>query len=251
VSYLVDRLWPDATDAIDLDDAMTAYAPLRVDGRPSVTINMVTSIDGRAQLGGTAEGLASRADRRLMQLYRFAHDAVASGTGTLRHAGLWLRVTRDLAARRAAAGRPAQPTGVLVAGAEAVPADASWFGGDESRILIVGSDNPMAEAPSGTELLRAPTRRPEPAWVLDRLAERGVRSLLLEGGPHLNASFLLAGLIDELCWTLGPELLGTDALQMIAAARPDSVDHEPMRARLVSVLRHDDELFLRYRLNGP
>lgn len=250
MSYVVDRLWPDATDGIDLDDAMAAYAPPHVDGRPSVTINMVTSIDGRAQLGGTAEGLASRADRRLMQLYRFSHDAVASGTGTLRHAGLWLRVTRDLAARRAADGRPAQPTGMLIAGSRAVPVDAPWFGGDELRILIVGSDNPMDAAPSGTELLRAPTRRPEPDWLLDRLAERGVRSLLLEGGPHLNASFLRARLIDELCWTIGAVLLGTDALQMIAAAGPDAVDHEPMRARLVSVLRHHDELFARYRVDG-
>jgi riboflavin biosynthesis pyrimidine reductase len=250
VSHIVDRLWPDAVAGIDLDQAMAAYAPPVVEGRPSVTINMVTSVDGRAQRGGTAEGIAGRADRRLMQLYRAAHDAVASGTGTLRAAGLWLRLTRDLAARRAAGGRPPQPTGVLVAGAGPVRTDARWFAGEEPRILFVGADSPTRAVPAGTELVRAPTPRPEPQFILDELASRGIRSLLLEGGPHVNASFLAAGLIDELCWTVGAELLGTDVLQMIAPVRPDTVEREPMRARLLSVLRHDDELFLRYRVDG-
>jgi diaminohydroxyphosphoribosylaminopyrimidine deaminase/5-amino-6-(5-phosphoribosylamino)uracil reductase len=81
--------------------------------------------------------------------------------------------------------------------------------------------------------------------VLERLAERGIRSLLLEGGPHVNAAFLEAGVIDEVYWTIGPHLLGTDALPMIAA-RPG--DRELRPARLASVLRHGDELFLRYRI---
>ena len=97
-----------------------------------------------------------------------------------------------------------------------MPTDARWFGGDEPRILVVGRDNPMRTAPDGTELLRAPDELPEPALGARRLAERGIGSLLLEGGPHLNAAFLEAGLIDEVYWTIGPHLLGTDALPMIA-----------------------------------
>lgn len=250
MSYTVNRLWPDPAAAdIELDEAMREYAPPVAAGRPSVTVNMVTSIDGRAQREGTAEGLAGRADRRLMQLYRFAHDAVGSGAGTMRAAGLWLRLTRDLAARRAAGRRPPQPTGVLIAGAAPVATDARWLTGDEPRILFVGSDNPMREVPAGTELIRAPTPRPEPPFILARLAERGIRSLLLEGGPHLTASFLAAGVIDELCWTVGPLLLASDALPMIAPI--PGPPREPMHGRIVSLLRHEDELFLRYRLDNP
>ena len=248
--YEVDVLWPPpAVAAVDLDTAMREYAPPRATGRPSVTVNMVTSIDGRAQRAGTAEGIGTRADRRLMQQYRFAHDAVGSGTGTMRAAGLWLRLTRDLAARRAAERGSPHPTGVLVAGDTPVPTDSRWFAGDEPRILFVGRANPMHSAPPGTELIHAPTPRPEPGWILERLGERGIRSLLLEGGPHLNASFLAAGLIDELCWTIGASLMGTDALQMIAPLDGgEALASQPMR--LESVMRHDDELFLRYRIAG-
>ncbi|HUH17295.1 MAG TPA: dihydrofolate reductase family protein [Methylomirabilota bacterium] len=249
--HLVDRLWPDPVAGLTLAQAMDGFQiPRGPAGRPLVAMNMVTSIDGRAQLNGSADGLGSRADRLLMRHYRAAFDAVASGAGTLRATGVWMRVGDELAARRAAEGRPANPTGVVVAGAGPVPADATWFEGDEPRILVVGADNALGQAPAGTELLRAPDPVPEPRWVLDRLAERGIGTLLLEGGPHLNAAFLAQGLIDEAYWTVGAHMLGTDALPMVAPIPGGSpFAGEPRRANLMSVLRHDDELFLRYRFD--
>lgn len=246
--HRVDRLWPEPAFDVELDEAMAGFTlPDPPSSRPVVALNMVTSIDGRAQLEGTAEGLGSRADRRLMRLYRAAFDAVASGAGTMRAAGVWLRVGNDLAARRATEGRSPNPMGVIIGGRDPVPIDASWFDGDEPRILIVGRSNPIQAGLPGTELLRAPDERPEPGWVLDRLAERGIGSVLLEGGPHVNAAFLDAGLIDELYWTVGPHLVGTDALRMI---EPIATERGLLPARLVSVLRHDDELFLRYRFGA-
>ncbi len=247
--FLVDRLWPDPAAGLNLDDAMAGFKlPAAPHGRPLVAINMVTSIDGRAQIDGTADGLGSRADRRLMRLYRAAFDAVGSGAGTLRATGVWLRIGDDLSARRVQHGRPPNPIGVVFAGVDPVPTDAGWFEGDEPRILVVGADNPMSAAPAGTELLRSPGLRPDPTWVLARLAERGIGTLLLEGGPSLNASFLGQDLLDEVYWTVGPHLLGTDALPMIVPIEGGSpFAHEPRRGHLVSALRHEHELFLRYR----
>ncbi len=246
--HRVDRLWPNPATDILLDDAMADFTLPPLSDRPIVGVNMVTSIDGRAQLAGTAEGLTGRADRRLMRHYRAAYDAIGSGAGTLRAAGLWLRVGDELAARRAADGRPPNPVGVVIAGSEPVPLDAGWFSHNERRILIVGRDNPIEAAPDGTELVRASDARPAPRWILTSLQARGIRTFLLEGGPHLNAAFLAAGLIDELYWTVGALLLGTDALPMIAPIPGGSpFATEPDRGRLVSILRHGDELFLRYR----
>lgn len=246
-THRVDRLWPDPTLDITLDEAMSGFAlPDTPAGRPLVAINMVTTIDGRAQLHGSAEGLGSRADRRLMRLYRAAFDAVGSGVGTLRATGVWLRVGDDLETRRATDRRPPNPTGVVIAGEEPVPTDASWFSGDEPRLLFVGRDNPLREAPPGTELLRADAPRPDPAWVLAVLHERGIGSFLLEGGPTVNAGFLEQDLIDEVYWTIGGHVLGSQALPMITAIDGDDEALRP--AQLVGVIRHEDELFLRYRL---
>jgi riboflavin biosynthesis pyrimidine reductase len=250
--FIVDRLWPDPAAGLDLEEAF-AEIGLRghPDGRPWVATNMVTSIDGRAQLGGRAEGLSGRADRRLMRLYRAAFDAVANGVGTLRADDFWSWLPDDLAARRAAAERPPQPLAVIIGGSGPVPTDRRWYTGAQPRLLVIGRSAPAPNPlPPGTELLRAPDERPEPRWLLERLAERGIGSVLLEGGPTTNAAFLAAGLLDELYWTLGARVLAADGLPMIASIPGGSPFAErPREARLVSVHRSEDELFLRYRFD--
>jgi riboflavin biosynthesis pyrimidine reductase len=247
-AFRVDRLWPDPAADLDLDEAFDdLMLPSPPHGRPLVAVNMVTTIDGRAQLAGKAEGLSGRADRRLLQLHRAPYDAVASGVGTLRADDFYSHLPADLAARRVAAGRPPQPIAVVIGGTGAVPTDRRWFSrADQPGILILGGGPTMGEVP-GTEVLVAPTDEPEPGWGLEQLAVRGVRSLLLEGGPTLNAGFLAADLIDELYWTIGARLLGTDALPMIAPIHDSPWAVEPREGQLVSIHRSGDELFLRYR----
>lgn len=252
-THLVDRLWPDPATDLDLDEALADLAlPTAPEGRPLVGLNMVTSIDGRAQLGGRAEGLSGRADRRLLQLYRAAYDAVGSGVGTLRADDFYSHLPADLAERRVAAGRARQPTAVVMGGRGPVPTDRRWFAHeDQPRILVLGADAAPTGLPPGTELLIAPTAAPDPDWILSHLAERGIHSLLLEGGPTTNATFLAADAIDELYWTIGARLLGNEALPMIAPIPGGSpwAEH-PREGRLVSIHRSRDELFLRYRFGS-
>jgi riboflavin biosynthesis pyrimidine reductase len=258
--HRVDRLWPDPASDLPLDDAFADLAlPPAPEGRPLVAINMVTTVDGRAQVGGKADALSSRTDRRLMRLCRAAFDAVASGVGTLRADDFYSRVPEDLAAQRVAAGRRPQPTALVIAGRAAVPTDRRWFTyAEQPRIVVVGAASPHApnetgeaEVPLPVETWVAPTELPDVPWLLERLAAAGVRSLLLEGGPTTNASFLAAGALDEVYWTVDASLVGSDALSMIAPI-PDGSPwaDSPRHGRLVSVHRSGDELFLRYRFVG-
>jgi riboflavin biosynthesis pyrimidine reductase len=250
-SLLVDRLWPEPASGLSLDEAFEDLAlPEPPAGRPWVATNMVTSIDGRAQVAGKADALSSRPDRRLMRLYRAAFDAVGSGVGTLRADDFYSTLPADLADRRRARHLPPQPTAVLIAGSSPIPTDRRWFTYDQPRITVVGATSP--QAPEGrqlpdTEIWVAPTSIPDPRWILARLAERGVRSLLLEGGPTTNAVFLAAGVLDELYWTIAPRVVGQDALPMIASLDQQPVAKLPVEAGLVSVHRAGDELFVRYR----
>lgn len=253
-THRVDRLWPDPAEDLDLDAAFADLAlPSAPGGRPLVGLNMVTTVDGRAQLGGLAEGLSGRADRELLQRYRVVYDAVASGVGTLRADDFYSRLGHVASTARVAAGRSPQPLAVLIAGGGRVPTDRRFFEyTDQPRVLAVGSRSPYLDRPlPGVETWAASTLDVRPRWLLERLAQAGIRSVLLEGGPHLNAAFLEAGLIDELYWTIGARLLGTDALQMIAPIPGGSpwAEH-PLEGQLLSVHRSGDELFLRYRFGS-
>ncbi|MDQ3879801.1 MAG: dihydrofolate reductase family protein [Chloroflexota bacterium] len=256
VRFRVDRLWPRPAADLDLDEAFADLAlPAPPTGRSWLGVNMVTTIDGRATRLGGADGLAGRADRRVMRLLRGGYDAVATGVGTLRRVDFYSRIPDDFAARRAARGRPPQPTAVVVGGSGPIPTDRRFFRGDQPRLVVVGSGHGAVTDAQRlrevAEVVAAPTPRPEPGWVLETLRARGLATVLLEGGPTTNASFLAADLIDELYWTVGAALVGSDGLPMTAALPGGSRwEAEPRRGRLVSVHRAGDDLFLRYRFAG-
>jgi riboflavin biosynthesis pyrimidine reductase len=91
----------------------------------------------------------------------------------------------------------------------------------------------------------------DPAALLELLAhEYGVRVALHEGGPHLLASFLAAGMLDELFLTLAPQLAGRapelprPALLEGHAFQPDAAPW----STLLSLKRAGSHLLLRYAL---
>ena len=82
--------------------------------------------------------------------------------------------------------------------------------------------------------------------MLARLrSEHGVRSVLCEGGPNLNASLLPAGLIDELFLSIAPTLAGSTGSLSIVNRAPLV---EPVGLDLVWLLESQGQLFARYLL---
>ena len=124
----IDRLFPDPAKNLPVDEAFADLDLPSSAGRPYVAINMVTSVDGRAQVAGTAEGLGSRVDRRVMRLLRAGFEAGGRGPGARRATGFWPEIPDELAVRRGAAGRGWQPVSVVIAGSTPVDV-ARWHAG--------------------------------------------------------------------------------------------------------------------------
>jgi riboflavin biosynthesis pyrimidine reductase len=78
-------------------------------------------------------------------------------------------------------------------------------------------------------------------------AEHGVRAIDCEGGPHLNAALVPAGLVDELHLVISPLLVGgADPLTVLHGGLLDP----PAQAELLWLLESGGFLFSRYRLAG-
>jgi riboflavin biosynthesis pyrimidine reductase len=214
--------------------------------RPFVFLNMVATVDGRATIAGRTRALGSAADTLLLTELRTVADAVLIGSGTLRAEGYARMVADpDRVARRVAAGRAETPPAVLISRSFDLPWDAGLFAAADQPVIVFShADAPAPPAVAArVELVRLDAVSPGAA--LAELRARGIRALLCEGGPTLNRSLLAGGLVDELFLTLVPQLAG-DA----AALRIVEGDDLPAPAQLALewVLRHDDELYLRYRV---
>jgi riboflavin biosynthesis pyrimidine reductase len=217
------------------------------EGRPFVFVNMVSTIDGRAQVSGSTGGLGEAADLEMLLELRALADAVLIGTGTLLVEGYARLVgSQERRAHREAAGLAGDPTAVLLSRSLAVPWDAGLFAAADQPVLVYTSADAEGDAPetaAPVEIVRL--QDPSPAAMLADLRARGIAALLSEGGPTLNSALLGAGLVDELFLTIAPQVTGEpEAIRIVEGAGLPA----PLRARPVWVLRARGELFLRYAL---
>lgn len=213
--------------------------PRRAD-RPFLAINMIITVDGRAAVNGSAVGIGSSTDHRLLMELRAEADVVLHGAGTVRADPLSARVPRDLVQQRVTAGLPAQPTGAIVTRSGNLPPKHPYY--DSATIVYVCSDRSLDFALPTVEVCHIHSVEE----VLANLAQRGARRVLCEGGPTLNSALFEAQLVDEIYLTLAPKLAGgDDPLTMIRGPRIDPMRHLQLR----SLVERDGELFLRYAVD--
>jgi len=234
--------------ADQLELTATAHPPPT---RPYVILNMISTADGRASIGGRSGPIGDRADRELFHALRAAVDAVMVGAGTVR-TERYGRLIREEERRRLRRerGRSEEPLACIVSGRLELPADLPLLADPHARVAIITrSPASVTGAAARVEYVRA-----EHDGTLDlrralaELRERfAVRSLLCEGGPHLNSHLLAARLVDELFLTLSPKLAGGDppngeSLRIVAGAALEP----PVELELVGLLESGGQLFMRY-----
>lgn len=229
-----------------------ALADLAPDHRPYVVLNMVATADGAAAVAHRTAPMSGPADRQLFNELRAHVDAVMVGAGTVR-AERYGRLVRDpqRRARRAARGLAPDPLAVVVSQRLNLTPDLPLLADRHSRVMVLtASDAELSGCAAQLSYLRAPPgTEMDLAAMLARLrVEYGLRSVLCEGGPQLNAALLPAGLIDELFLSIAPALAGSAGSLTIVNHAP--LPH-PTPLTLLWLLESDSHLFARYRLSPP
>jgi diaminohydroxyphosphoribosylaminopyrimidine deaminase/5-amino-6-(5-phosphoribosylamino)uracil reductase len=221
-------------------------------GRPLVTLKLATSLDGRiATASGESRWITGPATRERTHLLRATHDAILVGTATVladdpqltcRLAGLEHRSPVRVALDR---NLVIPPAARLVAEARQTP---TWL------VTALGSDPGRREAllRAGVEIVDAMANEAgqiDLADALQRLGERGLTRLLVEGGGRLAASLLRARLVDRLVWLHAPLLLGGDGVSAVDALGIGALTEAP-GFELVASETVGPDLLSTYRLRS-
>jgi len=217
---------------VDPVDPVAVYAdPPVAAGRPGVRFNMIASVDGATAVDGVAGGLGGEADRALFALLRRLADVVLVAAGTVRAEGY---------------GPSPVPIAVVTRSCR-LDWDSRFFTAQVARPVVVtvatAPAKARARAAEVADVVVAGERDVDLARALDALGARGWRAVLCEGGPTLNGQLAAAGLLDELCLTLSPCLVGGDAKRLLAGPLLPG----PPTLTLASACEEDGFLFLRFR----
>jgi diaminohydroxyphosphoribosylaminopyrimidine deaminase/5-amino-6-(5-phosphoribosylamino)uracil reductase len=199
-------------------------------GRPYVTWKFAATLDGRvAAADRTSQWITGPAARADVHRLRASVDAVAVGVGTVLadDPALTVRGPDGTPARRQPLrvvfdSRARTPATVQVLGPQAAtllvstaPAGGDPAAGDPAVGGLAGGGpavgGPAAGGPPGpASTLTVPGENGRVGVVpaLRALFDRGIRHLLLEGGPTLAGSFVRAGCVERVVAYLAPVLLG-------------------------------------------
>lgn len=212
--------------------------------RPWVTLKLALSLDGAIAGAGRAGGwLTGEESRRLAQAMRAGSDAIAVGVQTALADDPQLtarsepppripplRVVFDRSARlssQSILARTARetPTLIVTATSTRMPADLENLGVEQLTAEDVGD-------------------------ALGQLKQRGVTSLIVEGGAGLAASFLAGDNVDRLVIFRAPIILGAGALGGFSGIASQEVEHAP-RFTLVETRALGDDVLSVYAVRHP
>jgi riboflavin-specific deaminase-like protein len=214
--------------------------------RPYLVLNMVATVDGRVALDGRAGPIGNEADRDLFDRLRTLTDAVMVGANTATVEGYHRLVNNPLRRKqRQDRGLSPDPLAILVSARLTVRATMPLLQDPSSHVIIITTSSAaLSGCRAKVDYIRttSPVASLQPA--LRTLRESyGVRSVLCEGGPRLNASLLRDHLVDELFLSVAAKLSGEPDGPSIVAPVPRG---PTTNLELRWALQAGQDLFLRY-----
>ena len=212
------------------------------DGRPHVILKLAVSPDDKIGVaGGKPVAITGEAARARVHLLRAQCDAVLIGIGTARADDPLLTCRLPGMAKRS-------PVRIVLDRALRLPGDGQLVhSAREVPLWVMTSDT--AEAPAaaklgaaGVQVLRVKTSEHglDLADALRTLSDKGITRLMVEGGAQVAASFVEAGLVDEVWLLRGPKEIGADGVAALGALPLGAITQSSsFRVRASEKLDHD------------
>ena len=186
-----------------------------------VTLKAALTLDGKiATASGNSKWISGVAARKIVHELRNQNDAVLVGINTV------IADDPELTVRGIANGN--SPVRVVLDSMARIPNNSRIFESDGTPVIIFTGNKALSRKwPNlpDIKILTSPMATPEITWVLSELHKLGLRSLLVEGGSFINASFLKSRAVDRLLLFIGPKIIGgQDALSWCGELGVEELD---------------------------
>ncbi|MBC8219503.1 MAG: bifunctional diaminohydroxyphosphoribosylaminopyrimidine deaminase/5-amino-6-(5-phosphoribosylamino)uracil reductase RibD [Proteobacteria bacterium] len=169
-----------------------------------VTLKAAVTVDGKIATGsGHSKWITGDAARLKAHQLRHENDAILVGINTV------LTDDPELTVRGIEEGR--SPVRIVLDSKARIPGQSRLFQNDSVPVIIItGNQAPSRIWPDLAELkiIEAPEETPDILWVLSELKKLGLKSLLVEGGSLIHASFLKSNCVDQLALFMAPKIIG-------------------------------------------
>lgn len=217
--------------------------------RPYVFINSAMSADGKISTVARKQvRISGEDDLRRVDALKADVDAVMVGVGTVLADDPKLTVkSMALKRTRVDQGRTENPLRVVVDSRARTPPTAAVLG---SNALVATSQQAprhrVEELETKAEILVVGEREVDLVALLGRLEDRGVESLLVEGGATLNFALLRLGLVDEIYTYVGNIIIGGSAAPTLVDG--EGLTNDFVKLNLQEIRQIGDGVLIKWRV---
>ncbi len=205
--------------------------------RPDITVNCAASIDGKISTARRKMiGISDEADLRRVMKLRGEHSAIAVGIGTI------LADDPSLTLRGEESGGQ-QPAKVVFDSDGRTPATARVLKGGATYIVTSSS---CRKRVGRAVMLRCGAKKVDIPRALEMLYDRGIRSMLVEGGGEIIFELARLHMIDRLSVYISPVIIGGRSAPTIADGRGFESEADFARFRLLSAGVFGDGVLAEY-----
>ena len=217
--------------------------------RPTIIINCAMSVDGKIALpSGKQMRISSEEDMKRVHHLRNNCDGVLVGIGAV------LFDDPKLTVKEKYVDRVTQPTRIVLDTFCKTPIDA-LVANDKARTLICCHRNDEKKTYGKTvEIIFCDLSSPghlDLSDVLEKLYERGIRNILVEGGGTTIWSFLRHGYIDDLYIYMKSIIIGGKETPTMAEGEGISDPSQAINLDLVDYMNFNEGLLLHYQPSHP
>lgn len=184
-------------------------------GGPFITLKIAQTVDGfLAAADGDSQWISGKQSRKKVHEWRAEYDAVMVGRTTAMADNPGLTV-------RHAQGR--QPKRIVIDGPFELPRSLNLFSDKHEEKTIILTWNKEASQDEADPMLKVLAQNYFRGEIIQTpkldghvdlreafklLGEKGISSILVEGGQQLSSALIKQGLVDKLCVFIAPKLLG-------------------------------------------
>lgn len=240
------QIFPAPVDDVDPVEVYAGDRREALEGRPWLLLNMISSVDGAVAVDGLSGGLGGPADQRVFGALRAVPDVILVASGTVIAENYRRPQTPERSRKmRLERGQSAIPRLAIVTNSLDIDAGHRVFD-PEARPLVITRATAPAERQRrvgrAADIVHAGQDAVDLEIALRLLFDDGARVVLAEGGPTLNGSLVANDLVDEMCLSMSPMLVGGEGPRIVRGGSSDS----PRRLRLDRILEEDGLTFHRY-----
>ncbi|MFH1002872.1 MAG: bifunctional diaminohydroxyphosphoribosylaminopyrimidine deaminase/5-amino-6-(5-phosphoribosylamino)uracil reductase RibD [Chloroflexota bacterium] len=223
-----------------------AYAKHITTGMPFVTAKFAMSLDGKlATRSGDSKWISGEESRKYVHNLRSTVDAIMAGVNTVLADDPHL--TARIGGGKGGTVRQ-QPIRVIVDSRGRTPLNANLFSEPGQTLLVVGKSLPPEAAEAfkraGAEIIEIPAENGlvDLARLFKMLGERGVTSVLIEGGGILFGNLFDHGLVDKVVALIAPIIIGGATAKLTVAGEGVEKVAEAWHLKRVSVQQMGDDI---------